>query len=79
MPPRLLTRSRDDRTIAGVCGGIGRYLGVDPTVVRVAFAIVTLFGGAGLAAYVLAWLVIPDEGESTSIAASLLGHGRRNR
>lgn len=64
-PPRAadrsLRRSRDDRVIAGVAGGLGRYLGVDPVVVRVAFVVLAVFGGSGVLAYLVGWLVIPEE------------------
>jgi phage shock protein C len=59
--PRLLRRSRDDRVIAGVCGGLGRYLGIDPVVVRIAFVVLALGLGSGIFVYLLAFLVIPDE------------------
>lgn len=62
--PRRLTRSVDDRMIAGVCGGVARYLGVDPTLVRVGTALLTLAGGIGIAAYLVAWLLLPEEGEA---------------
>lgn len=56
-----LWRSRSDRAIAGVCGGLGRYLGVDPTVVRILFvAAVILTGGAAVLVYLGGWLVIPE-------------------
>jgi phage shock protein C len=54
-------RSRGDRVIAGVCGGLGRYLGIDPVVLRVAFIILSLANGVGLIAYVVAWVAIPEE------------------
>ena len=47
--------------IAGVCGGLGRYLGVDPVLLRVAFVILAIGGGAGFLIYGVAWLVIPKE------------------
>jgi phage shock protein C len=47
--------------VAGVCGGLGRYLGVDPVLLRVAFVILTVAGGSGLLIYVLAWILIPEE------------------
>jgi phage shock protein C len=59
--PRLLRRSRDDRVLGGVCGGIGRYLGIDPVLVRVAFAVLVIGLGSGIIVYLLAWLVIPAE------------------
>jgi phage shock protein C len=60
-PERVLRRSRDDQVIAGVAGGLGRYLGVDPVVVRIAFVVLALFGGSGIVAYIVGWLVIPEE------------------
>lgn len=60
---RLLRRSREDRVIAGVCGGLGRYLGVDPVLLRIAFVVLTVTGGAGVLLYVLALVVIPDQQE----------------
>ena len=60
-PERVLRRSRDDQVIAGVAGGLGRYLGVDPVVVRIAFVVLALFGGSGIVAYIVGWLVIPQE------------------
>ena len=45
--------------LAGVCGGIAEYFGIDPTIVRIIWLIVTLFGGAGIIAYILCWLFIP--------------------
>ena len=60
---RLLRRSREDRVITGVCGGLGRYLGVDPVLLRIAFVVLTATGGTGLLLYVLALVVIPDQQE----------------
>lgn len=60
---RLLRRSREDRVIAGVCGGLGRYLGVDPVLLRIAFVVLTVTGGSGLLLYLLAMVVIPDQQE----------------
>ena len=60
--PRVVRRSRSERVIAGVCGGIGRYLGIDPVLLRVAFIILALANGLGLIAYVVAWVAIPEEG-----------------
>jgi phage shock protein C len=54
-------RSRDDRVIAGVCGGLGRYLGIDPVLLRVAFIILSRANGLGLIAYVVGWVAIPEE------------------
>jgi phage shock protein PspC (stress-responsive transcriptional regulator) len=62
-PPRRLYRSRDDRVIAGVCGGIARYFNIDPVLVRVGAVALVFLGGAGLLAYLAAVLLIPKEGE----------------
>ena len=59
---RVLRRSTHDRKVAGVAGGLGRWLDVDPTVLRVLFVVLTFFGGAGLLLYVVAWLVVPEDG-----------------
>lgn len=64
---RLLVRPQEARVLAGVAAGIGDYLGVDPVVVRVVLAILTLCGGAGVAGYLLGWLLIPAAGESQSV------------
>src|SRR5436190_6314060 len=62
-PPvsKRLTRSSSDRVIAGVAGGFGRYMGVDPVVARLAFIVLTFFGGAGLVLYGAAWLIVPSD------------------
>ena len=61
-PPRRLTRSREDRVIAGVAGGLGRYFDVDPVIFRIAFAASLLFGGLGGLVYLAAWVLIPEGG-----------------
>jgi phage shock protein PspC (stress-responsive transcriptional regulator) len=60
--PRRLYRSREDRMIAGVCGGLADYFGIDPAIVRVAAVVLVFAGGAGLLAYLAAWLLVPDQG-----------------
>jgi phage shock protein PspC (stress-responsive transcriptional regulator) len=69
-PP--LRRDGRSRMIAGVCGGLGRHLDIDPVVFRILFALLTFFGGFGLLAYAAAWLFVPDDGESESEARKLL-------
>ncbi len=59
MEPKKLYRSRNDKMIGGVCGGLGEFLGVDPTLVRLAFVILAIFGGSGILLYIIAWLIIP--------------------
>jgi len=58
---RRLYRSRTDRKIAGVCGGLAQYLNVDPTVVRIIFLILLFIGGGGLLIYLIIWICAPDE------------------
>ena len=71
-----LSRSTDDKMLAGVAGGIARYLDVDATLVRVAIAALTLLTGAGAALYIAAWLLIPADGEVQSVAAAWLDSRR---
>ena len=58
---RKLYRSRTDSILAGVCGGLGEYSGIDPTVIRLAFVFLTLFGGHGLLLYLIMCIVVPPE------------------
>jgi phage shock protein PspC (stress-responsive transcriptional regulator) len=64
--PRRLKRSRDDRMIAGVCGGLGRYFGIDPVIFRVAAVALVFVGGAGLLLYLAALFLVPSDGEPTT-------------
>ena len=75
---RRLERSRSDRMIAGVSGGLARYFEIHPAVFRVGFVVLTLLGGAGLLIYAAAALVIPDEGKQDSVATAAL-RDRRDR
>ena len=65
-----LRRSADEKMLAGVAGGIARYLGADVTLVRVIVAALVLFTGVGAALYLAAWLLIPADGDDESIAAA---------
>ncbi len=65
-PLSALRRSRTDRKLAGVAGGLGRWVGVDPLVIRILFVVLTIFGGSGVLLYVLGWLLIADDGEQES-------------
>ena len=67
---RRLSRSRTDRVLGGVCGGLARAIGIDPLVVRVAIVALTVAGGTGGLVYVLAWLLLPEEGSEQSLARS---------
>ena len=60
-------RSVTDRKVAGVAGGLGRHLNIDPTVLRVLFVVLVFFGGAGLLLYAAAWLIVPEEGTERSV------------
>ncbi|MCL4287476.1 MAG: PspC domain-containing protein [Thermoleophilia bacterium] len=61
--PRRFLRSHDDRIIAGVCGGLGRYFDIDPVIIRIAFAVSVLIGGLGILAYLAMALFAPvDDG-----------------
>lgn len=76
-PP--LRRSRSDRVIAGVCGGIGRHFDVDPVLVRIGFVVLALFGGSGVLLYLVAWIAIARDGDEDSAAVrALRGHERRS-
>jgi phage shock protein C len=71
---KVLARSRKGRMVAGVCAGVADYFGIDVTLVRVVVAVVSVItGGAGVLAYLAAWMIIPAEGEKTSIAQNLVG------
>ena len=58
--------------LGGVAGGLARYFGVDPMIVRIAFVVLTVFGGAGIPLYLAGLLLIPEEGSDQSIASSLI-------
>jgi phage shock protein C len=58
---RPLRRSRTDKVLFGVCGGLGRQFGVDPVLLRIAFVVLTLANGVGILLYIIAAIVIPEE------------------
>jgi phage shock protein PspC (stress-responsive transcriptional regulator) len=60
MTAKRLYRSKTQRIIAGVCGGFGDYLNLDPVIIRLLWVIFTLAGGAGLLVYIIAWIIIPE-------------------
>jgi len=68
--PRLLRRSRDDRVIGGVCGGLGRYLGVDPVLLWIAMVILAIAGGGGILIYLVAWVLIPAERDGEDLGSA---------
>jgi len=61
MDNRRLTRCESDRMVAGVCSGLGRYLNIDSTIVRLIFVLMFLLGGHGLLVYIILWIVMPSE------------------
>jgi phage shock protein PspC (stress-responsive transcriptional regulator) len=73
---KRLERSRSDRMLAGVSGGLARYFEIHPAFFRVGFVVLTLLGGAGVLIYAAAVLVIPDEGKEDSIATAALRQRR---
>jgi phage shock protein C len=74
---KVLVRSRKGRMLAGVCAGVAEYFGIDVTLVRVILAVVTLItAGVGILAYLVAWAIIPEEGEKSSIAENIVGKSR---
>jgi len=56
---KRLQRSRTEKMIAGVCGGIAEYLGVDPTLIRVLWVLITLMAGVGVLLYLILWVIMP--------------------
>jgi phage shock protein C len=64
MPSRLY-RSRSQKMIAGVAGGLGEYFDVDPVLIRLLFVVTSFISGAGILAYIVLWIVIPVEGDSS--------------
>src|SRR5712692_2939680 len=67
-----LRRPYQDRMLAGVAAGLARYFGVDVTIVRIAFVVLTVVGGAGIPLYLAGLLLIPEEGNDQSIIGSLI-------
>jgi phage shock protein PspC (stress-responsive transcriptional regulator) len=65
---RRLYRSRTQRMIGGVCGGLGEYFDIDPTIVRLLFVVTAVAGGPGLLAYIIMLIVVPSEPEPVSAA-----------
>ncbi|HZU20573.1 MAG TPA: PspC domain-containing protein [Gaiellaceae bacterium] len=77
-PPAVkrLERSRSSRVVAGVCAGLGRYFDLTPAVFRLGFVVLTILGGAGILVYIAAVLVMPKEGDESSIAEEILRNRR---
>jgi phage shock protein PspC (stress-responsive transcriptional regulator) len=69
---KRLERSRSEKMLAGVCGGLGRYFDIAPAVFRLGFVVLTLLGGAGILVYLAAVIVLPKEGDDASLAEDIL-------
>jgi phage shock protein C len=69
---KRLLRIRQGRIVAGVCAGLGAYFGIDVNLVRLAFGVLTVFYGFGILLYLIAWLILPEEGEDGSIVESFV-------
>ena len=74
---KRLLRIRQGRIVAGVCAGLGAYFGVDVNLVRLAFGVFTVFYGLGILLYLIAWLILPEEGEDGSIVESFVSKRSR--
>ena len=60
-PSEKLYRSRTNRQVAGVCGGLAERFNVDVTLMRVLFIVLAIFGGAGIILYIAMWIVVPEQ------------------
>jgi phage shock protein C len=78
-PTKKLARSRKDEKIAGVCGGFADYMDLDSTLVRLIWVILALFGGWGLIAYLIAWIVMPVAAAEPAPALSAAPQPAPNR
>ncbi len=63
MPDKRLYRTEKNRVLGGVCGGLGEYFDVDPTLIRLLWVAFTLAYGSGLLAYIIGWIIIPEKSE----------------
>lgn len=72
---KRLYRSRADRRIAGVCGGIAEYLAIDPTIVRILWVVLSLAGGPGVLLYIIMAAVVPEEPEYVQATAEKVKRG----
>ncbi len=80
---KKLYRSKKDSIIGGVCGGIAEYFEIDPTLVRLLAILIVFVGGVGIIAYIVAWIIIPQNPEEVleqeQIYSSSEGHEDRNK
>lgn len=61
METKRIFRSKRDRILGGVCGGLGKYFSIDPVLVRVLWAVSFFLGGVGFLCYLIAWIIIPED------------------
>jgi phage shock protein C len=73
---KRLLRVREGRMVAGVCTGLGSYFRVDVNLVRLGFGVLTIFYGFGILLYLIAWAILPEEGEDGSILESFISRHR---
>jgi phage shock protein PspC (stress-responsive transcriptional regulator) len=69
---KQLLRLKSGRMVAGVCAGLAAYFKVDVNLVRLGFGVFTVFYGLGILAYLIAWVVLPEEGEDRSVLESFV-------
>jgi phage shock protein PspC (stress-responsive transcriptional regulator) len=75
---KQLMRPKEGRMVAGVCAGLGQFFGIDANIVRIVFAALTLFSaGAAALVYLIAWVVVPEEGEGSSIAENYFNKNKQ--
>jgi phage shock protein C len=70
---KRLYRSRDERWLAGICGGLGSYFGLDPTLIRALFVLLGLVVGGGLLLYIILWIIIPLEPDPAALKVEEVG------
>ena len=68
---KRLYRSTTHKVIGGVAGGLGDYLDIDPVLIRIAFVVACFFGGAGLLAYIIAWIIIPEQPRESTMSTPI--------
>ena len=68
---KRLYRSTTHKVIGGVAGGLGDYLDIDPVLIRIAFVVALFFGGAGLLAYIIAWIIIPEQPRESTMSTPI--------
>jgi phage shock protein C len=69
---KRLLRPRDGRLITGVCAGLAAYFGIGVNLVRLGFGLLTVFYGLGIVIYLIAWVILPEEGADSSILESFV-------